>query len=156
VRLALRIGVLACCGLASGLGASAVAAPLTTPCSTKEVSLSLQAHPSKDGLLIEAGFSHFKGSACRLTLGYTLTIQTGNSPSTRVRAINGNPATIERPLTLAPKQRVTYSVLWSNWCGQHHTYLINGLDSARGGLIIKTPPPACTAHGQSSTVRTLT
>jgi hypothetical protein len=142
-------------GLAA-LAGNATAAPALTPCTTKQLSLSLQAHTSKQGLVVEAGFDHFKGAACRLTLGYTLTIQTGNATSTRVRAISGNPSTIKRPRTLASKQRVTYRWLWANWCGTRRRYVLNALDSARGGLIIKALPPACTAGGKRSLLRPLT
>lgn len=146
---------LAVAALLAAFVANASAAPKLAPCSTKTLSLFLQAHTSKQGLLVEAGFNHFKGAACKLTLGYTLTIQTGNAPSTRVRAIDGNPSTINRPQTLAPKQRVTFRWLWANWCGARKRYVLNALDSARGGLIIKTLPPACTARSTHSTLHAL-
>jgi hypothetical protein len=148
----MRVG-LALAVLLGALVANAAAAPALAPCTTKQLSLFLQAHLTKSGLVVEAGFNHFKGPACRLTLGYTLTIQKGNAPSTRVRTIDGNPSTIKRPRTLAPKQRVTYRWLWTNWCGAHKRYVLNALDSARGGLIIKMLPPACTAKGKPSTLR---
>jgi hypothetical protein len=136
--------------LAVPAGAATATAP--APCSTKELSLFLQAHSGSGGTVIEAGFNHFKGSACRLTLGYTLSIQTEAASSTRVHSIVGNPSSVKKSLILRPKQRVTFRWLWRNWCGAVAQYRLNALDSARGGLIVKSPPPPCTASGSRSTL----